>query len=74
MKCGSCQKTLPIGTELQPKGVTVGFRTSKGVDITIYFCSVQCCWWGGQKYARSTNPGAPTNKRTFRQLYPGAIV
>ncbi len=73
MKCGNCQKELAIGSELQPEGVSLGLRTGNGVDLTVYFCSVRCCWWGGQKYARSTNPGAPTTKRTFRALYPGAV-
>ena len=69
MKCGFCKKPMPS----PPFGVIVTFRTSNGVDIAVHFCNVQCCWWGGGKYARSTNPGAPTTKRTFKQLYPGAV-
>jgi hypothetical protein len=68
MNCGQCTKPLEAG-----HSVFVTFRTTNGVDIKVHFCGVQCCWWGGQKYARSTNPGAPTNKRTFKQLYPGAV-
>lgn len=73
MKCGNCQKSLRVTSELQVEGVAVTFRTSNGVDIAVHFCNVQCCWWGGQKYARSMNPGAATTKRTFKALYPGAV-
>lgn len=70
MKCGNCTKPVELG-----RSVIVTFQTSgpAGRQVRIHFCNVQCCWWGGQKYARSTNPGAPTTLRTFRALYPGAV-
>lgn len=73
MNCGSCKKVLAIGSELQIEGVSIGFRTSKGIDIKVHFCSALCCWWGGRKYGTSLNPGAPTTKRMFQMLYPGAV-
>jgi hypothetical protein len=73
MNCGQCQKPLRVGSDLHIESQSVSFRTANGLDIRVHFCSLQCVWWGGQKYARSANPGAPTTKRTFKALYPGAV-
>jgi len=73
MKCGQCQKTLQLGTDLQLLSEVVSFRTGNGVDIKVHFCSLGCTFWGGVKYSRSLNPGAATTKRTFKALYPGAV-
>lgn len=73
MNCGQCRKPLKVGDDLQLQSEAVSFRTGNGVDLKVHFCSLQCCWWGGVKYAQSINPGAATTKRTFRALYPGAV-
>jgi hypothetical protein len=82
VKCGQCGKVLQlVGGVLPSNGppvlayqsVPVGFRTGNGVDIKVHFCSTNCLWYAGIKYARSLNPGAATTKRTFKTLYPGAV-
>jgi len=73
MNCGQCRKPLKVGEDLKLQSEAVSFRTGNGVDITVHFCSLQCVWWGGVKYSKSINPGAPTTKRTFKSLYPGAV-
>lgn len=72
MKCGQCKRELQLTSELQLRSESVTFRTSRGTDVRVHFCSLLCLFWGGAKYTRSLNPGAATTARTFRQLYPGA--
>lgn len=71
-RCGNCEKPLEV-IDGVPVSQSLAFRTGNGMDIRVHFCSLRCVWWGGQKYARSTNPGAATTKRTFKALYPQAV-
>jgi hypothetical protein len=74
MKCGQCGNELQLGSELQLRSEQVTFRTARGVDVTIHFCSLSCVFWGGVKYVKGVGATtAPTTVQTFKRLYPGAV-
>lgn len=66
MKCGNCKvELLPLGENSQ----AVEFRTARGTELRILFCSLSCVFWGGVKHAQS----APTTVKAFRTLFPEAV-